>query len=221
MFKKCLTAIAAAACLSSGGSQAGWPFSSEGPRRGSDEWYEMRASDPVGERQKYKFGKIWPRNARPSGPSQLCVHKYHAQSIWPYPYLCEDRAAVRSVWQAQVDNGWQMATTLYAYHFNPDTHELNSAGMMHLQWILESAPTEQRQLFVQSINDAAVNQMRIATVQAAATNLAGPDAILPVALRVTHAVGRPAEEVDWIFEQQNALRVPPRIEYTAPTSKAK
>ena len=221
MIRKTLAALAAAACLSTAYAQAGWPFNSDGPVRGSDEWYEMRASDPVGERQVYKFGKTWPVQPRPTGPKQLWVHKYHAQKYWPYPYQCSDRATVRAVWQAQVNNGWQTATTMYAYHFNAETQALNSAGLQHLQWILESAPVEQRQLYVQSMNDPSVNQMRVSNVQTAATNLAGADAITSVALRVTHAVGRPAEEVNWIYEQQQTLRVPPSIQYTAPASKAK
>ena len=221
MVRKNLAALAAVACLSAGSIQAGWPFSAdEGPRRGTDEWYALRASDPIGERQVYKYGKVWPMRPRPTGPKQLWIHKYHAQKYWPLPYVCDDRAAVRGVWKAQIDNGWQMATTLYDYHFNPDTNTLNTSGEHHLQWILQSAPAESRQLYVQSVNDAAVNQSRVAAVQLAAANLAGPDAVSPVALRMTHAAGRPAEEVSWIFEQQQSLRVPPKIEYTSPASKA-
>lgn len=222
MLRKRWAAIAAVACLSTACVQAGWPFSTdEGPRRGSEEWYAMHADDPVGERQVYRFGKMWPMRPRPTGPKQLAVHKYHTQKYWPYPYVCGDRAAVRGVWQSQVENGWQMATTLYEYHFDRETNTLNGAGQNQLLWIMQSAPAEQRQLYVQSLNDPAANQMRVASVQLAATNLAGADAVPPVALRVTHAAGRPAEEVNWILEQQQALRVPPSIQYTAPTSKAK
>ena len=180
----------------------------------------MHADDPVGERQVYRFGKMWPPHPRPVGPSQLCVHKYHTQKYWPYPYVCSDRAAVRGVWQSQVDNGWQMATTLYEYHFNQETNALNEAGQKQLLWILQSAPAEQRQLSVQSLNDPVANQMRVASVQTAAANLAGADAVPPVTLRVTHAAGRSAEEVNWILEQQLELRVPPTIEYAAPKSNA-
>ena len=221
MIRKSLAAMAAAACLSAAYAQAGWPFSSDGPIRGSDEYYEMHASDPVGERQVYKYGKTWPIQPRPTGPKQLWVHKYHTQKYWPHPYQCDDRATVRAVWQAQINNGWQAATTMYVYHFNEETQALNSAGLQHLQWILESAPAEQRQLYVQSVTDSSLNQTRIANVQQAAANLAGADAVGPVALRVTHSVGRPAEEVSWILEQQQTLRVPPSIQYSAPASKAK
>ena len=221
VLRKRWAAIAAVACLSTACVQAGWPFSTdEGPRRGSEEWYAMHADDPVGERQVYRFGKMWPMRPRPTGPKQLAVHKYHTQKYWPYPYVCGDRAAVRGVWQSQVENGWQMATTLYEYHFDRETNTLNGAGQNQLLWIMQSAPAEQRQLYVQSLNDPAANQMRVASVQMAATNLAGADAVPPVALRITHAAGRPAEEVNWILEQQQALRVPPSIQYTAPTSKA-
>ncbi len=181
----------------------------------------MRANDPIGERQVYKYGRFWPPRPRPTGPNQLWIHKFHTVKYWPQPYQCDDRAAVRGVWQTQIDNGWQTASTFYDYHFNADTQRLNSAGEQHLQWLLQTAPAEQRQLFVQSVNNPGVNQSRVASVQQAATNLTGVDSVAPVALRVTHSAGRPAEEVEWIMEQQQTLRVPPSIQYTAPASKAK
>lgn len=221
LLSKRMVAIGVSACLWTACAQAGWPFTTGGPRRGSDEYYAMHADDPVGERQVYKFGKLWPPRPRPTGPKQLFMHKYHTQKYWPMPYVCGDRAAVRGVWQSQVDNGWEMASTLYEYHFHAESNLLNSAGEAQLLWIVRNAQENQRQLYVQSVNDAVVNQTRISHVQEAAARLAGPDAVTLVALRVTHPAGRPAEEVNWIYEQQQALRTPPQIQYTAPTSKAK
>lgn len=206
-------ACAAMVGLSSASLLAGWPFSSNGPKRGSEEWYAMHAEDPVGDRQVYQYGKFWPPRPRPTGEKQLYMHRYHAAKYWPHPYVCSDREAVRSVWQAQTNNGWEMATTLYEYHFDPETNGLNQAGEKQVRWILQSAPTEHRRIYVQSMNDPAMNQTRVATVQSTIAGLAGTDAMPPVLTRVTHPAGRSAEEVNWIYEQELELRTPPAITY--------
>ena len=92
--------------------------SPNGPKRGTAEYYCQRADDPVGERQKFHHGKAWPPFARPCGPEQTCVHKYHANHYWPYPYNVQDQSDVRLALQTQVNNGWCTATTLYDYHFD-------------------------------------------------------------------------------------------------------
>ena len=91
-------------------------------------WYADRASDPVGSRQRLIKGKFWPPTPRPTGRSQIPSHRYHSAHYWPYPYKCEDRAFVRQVSNSQISNGWVMATTLYSYHFNPDTNQLTRSG---------------------------------------------------------------------------------------------
>lgn len=220
MLHKSLAAVAVVACFSSVELQAGWPFSSDGPPRGSDEWYALRATDPVGERRVYKYGKFWPPQPRPTGPKQLFMHKYHTQKYWPMPYVCGDRDAVYSVWNSQAENGWQMMTTLYDYHFDPVTNALNHSGQQHLLWILQSAPAERRRISVQTSTDATVNQMRVSNVQIAAAGVPGAGPVGDIALRTTPSAGRPAEEVQWIYEQQQTLRTPPQIQYTAPASAA-
>lgn len=221
VLRKSLAALAALACLSTVELQAGWPFTSDGPPRGSDEWYAIHANDPVGERQVYKYGRFWPPQPRPTGPKQLFMHKYHTQKYWPMPYVCGDRDAVYSVWNSQADNGWQSITTLYDYHFDPETNALNHSGQRHLQWILQSAPPERRRISVQASNDPVINQTRVSNVQVAAASVAGASPVSDVALRTTYPAGRPAEEVQWIHEQQQTLRTPPQIQYTAPASSAK
>lgn len=209
-----LAAFAVMACLSAIDLRAGWPFSSNGPPRGSDEWYAMHANDPVGERRVYKFGKFWPPQPRPTGPKQLYVHRYYTQKYWPLPYACEDRAATIAVWDAHTANGWQMATTMYEYHFDPETHALNHSGQAHLNWIMSSVPPERRHISIQASADPTTSQIRLANVQAAAAGYQSSGAV-DIALRSTPAAGRPAEEVQWIYEQQQQLRTPPQIQYTA------
>src|SRR3954447_21920597 len=76
----------AAPCI----AHAGWPFYADGPKEGTPEFYDQRANDPVGERQKYHHGKAWPPYNRPCGPEQTCVHKFHSNVYWPYPYNIQD-----------------------------------------------------------------------------------------------------------------------------------
>lgn len=219
VLRKSLAALAAVACLSTVQLQAGWPFSSNGgPPRGSDEWYAMHADDPVGERQVYKYGKLWPPQPRPTGPKQLAIHKYHTQKYWPMPYVCSDRQAVYSVWNSQAENGWQSITTMYDYHFDPQTNELNHSGQRHLQWILLNAPPERRRVSVQASTEQAINQARVSNVQMAAAAISGSAPLSEITLRNAFPAGRPAEEVQWLHEQQLELRTPPQIQYTAPDS---
>lgn len=180
---------------------AGWPFSSEGPRRGSVEWYEAHACDPVGQRQHYRFGKVWPAATRPIGDAAPVVHRFHHNLYWPHPYTVLDRQAVEQVVQQQIVNGWEQATTLYDYHFDTETQSLNSAGRDHLYWIMSTVPFEFRTAYVQASRvDPSLSSVRLANVQSEAARFVGQDQALPVLLRVTTPVGTPAADVDAIFQ---------------------
>lgn len=213
--------VAALATLSPTASFAGWPFFADnGPRRGTDEYYCNRANEPVGERQKFHHGLAWPPFARPCGPEQTCVGKFHANHYWPYPYNLEDRSDVRLAMQTQVNNGWCVATTMYDYHFDPTTQQLNSAGMQHLNWIFTQAPPAQRHIYITSSADAPMNEIRIQAVQKALAGYSGGDSSLPITLRATHPLGRPATEVEQIFTNAASNALPPAIEYQAVGSAA-
>lgn len=207
----CLLAL----CGTGQSARAGWPFSSEsGVRHGSKEYYEMRAPEPPGRRQKYHYGKLWPPFPRPVGPELPCAHKYHAAHYWPYPYVCEDRAFVRSMIQTQIHNGWLQATTLYEYHFHPLTQELNSAGKTHLHWILSHAPEEFRQAYVAVAEDTEQSNRRVLSVEREIAKVVGDQQGIPVGLRMADPVGRPADEVRKIFVDAQNNQMPPAIEYT-------
>lgn len=180
---------------------ADWPFfsSSDGPHWGTKEYYEMHASDPPGTRQVYKFGKLWPPQPRPVGPQQTCVHKYYHTHYWPHPYNCQDRDAVASFVNMQVSNGWLEQTTLYDYHFDPVTNELNSSGRVHLNWILTHVPTEHQQVNISTSREPARNLARTANVQREIAQAAGANPGLQVVTRLADPVGRPAAEVQSIF----------------------
>jgi len=211
MRRICLMALGA--CLAGAAAEGGWPFSASGePRRGSEEWFAAHSEDPVGARQKYLFGKVWPTRPRPAGPHQHFIHKFHAAHAWPYPYVCDDRRDVHACMDTQVTNGWIEATTLYDYHFDDGTQELNQAGVSHLEWIVSHVPAEYRQTHIASTANPEFNNVRLLSVQKAVSSLAGDNG-LQIASRVTHSVGRPAAEVQAIHESRLTNALPPIISY--------
>lgn len=211
----------AASILCPGTVEAGWPFFvSNGPARGTPEWYEAHAADPPGARQRYSYGKLWPAVPRPVGPPQPLIHKYHSAHYWPHPYVCEDQSIVRNVLQMQVDNGWQEATTLHWYHFDPETQLLNSSGQEHLRWLLTHAPIEYRQAHVASASDPEINTRRVAAVEQAIAGMLGPNGQMAVLLRATDPVATPAIQVYNIFEKAEAGRGAPAIPFTQATGQS-
>lgn len=200
-------------------AQAGWPFFSEdGVRRGSEEYYELHANDPIGQRRRYHHGLWWPIQPRPVGPPQPFIHKYYWTHAWPYPYECWDRGYVNQIWGAQILSGWQAATTLFDYHFDPETQELNSSGLMHLRWIAVHVPEQYRQAYVATAADPSLNSLRLLNVEREMSKLTGGDQTIPVALRTTTVpLGRPAGEVQRIFTASQDNMIAPVIRYVSPT----
>ena len=189
-----------------------WPFTNETPyRRGSEEYYNARSCDPVGQRQRCKYGKIWPAEARPCGPEMTCAHKYYNASIWPYQYIADDRIAVQMTSQAQIANGWAAETTFYDYHFDQYTNELNSSGLGKLVWILNAAPPQYRRAFVAPAQLAGPEEIRMTEIQKEARRLSSEP--LEVDLRHSLSNGRPAQEVEAIFDALRKDPLPPKIDY--------
>jgi hypothetical protein len=189
----------------------------EGPRRYSEEWYEMKGDGPVGARQCYKKGRLWPPYPRPTGEQLSWCQRYHAAHYWPWPYNCQDRAYVREVSDRQVHNGWVCETTLLDYHFD-DKHALNQPGQLHLKWILENVPPQHRTAFVQKTSNEEVNQQRLASVQQVATEMVGSENVPKIELRVASPTGRPALEIDSIRRKEIAAIRIPQITYTSPSA---
>ncbi|MBI1313646.1 hypothetical protein GC176_20330 [bacterium] len=173
------------------------------------DWYARRALDPVGSRRRYVKGKFWPPFPRPEGLSMLPSHRFHTAHYWPYPYVCEDRQSVREYFATQEDAGWEDATTLYDYHFDSDNQTLNRSGLLQLQWIIRNVPDQRRMVYVQAANDVTASNYRIANVQTEVSEMVGLENSLPVMLRVTSPLGRPAVEVDAIQRKsQSSMRIP-------------
>ncbi|EDL60124.1 hypothetical protein [Gimesia maris] len=197
-------------------AEAGWPWSSATCSEDNSKeakWAE-RASRPVGSRQKYKFGELWPPYPRPTGPKQHYWNRYHHAHYWPYPYTCQDRAYVADIMDRQIHNGWTEQNTLYAYHFDKDGNKLTEAGLLHLRWIMEHAPEERRMIFVQTTNNSISSQERLANVQYAASEMSDGRNVPSAMLRVSPTYGRPAREEDMKYRAYVGSILAPRIQYT-------
>ncbi|HUG19847.1 MAG TPA: hypothetical protein VMM56_12765 [Planctomycetaceae bacterium] len=183
-----------------------------GVKRWSRDDYEIRSSLPIGSRQKLWKGKVWPPRPRPTGPKPHLVHRFHATHYWPTPFIEQDRMLVDSVIEQHISNGWREASTLYDYHFDPETNELTHAGQMQIQWLLEMTPANRRTFFVQTSAEVGANELRVTQVQQIASRLSGNGQIPAVELRNSTFHGRPAAEVDYInkayLDSQPIPRVP-------------
>jgi hypothetical protein len=167
----------------------------DGPLPYTEEWYLQRAGDPPGARQLAHHGKLWPPYPRPVGRKQTFSHAFHTAHYWPYPYNCQDRADVLALVNAQSAAGWNLATTLHDYHFDPETQQLTSAGQSQLAWILTSVPQQFRTVFVAQGATAEMGQMRAAAADKYLRDTGVAD-VPPVVTRVDNFPGRPGNEVD-------------------------
>ncbi len=188
-------------------------------------WFADEYDHPGGTRQKYKYGKYWPPYARPVGCKEPYMHRYHRAHYWPYPYNCADRSAVRQVIDQQSYNGWMKYTTLYAYHFNPETQELNQSGRLNLRRIALCTPEKYRTAYVAAAMDPQDCEIRMANVTTALTTICGSEAgAPPIHLRVAQSIGTPAEEVYLIRGAYLQSTPAPRLPYlpygaTAPAAE--
>jgi len=180
------------------------------------DWYGRRALDPVGTRRKYSKGKFWPPYPRPEGLAMLPSHRFHAEHYWPLPYICDDRQYVRTLIARQEDAGWVNNTTLYEYHFEPDTQELNRAGRLHILWVMRNAPQHRRILYVQTADNVRQTDLRLASTRVTTADIVGSAAPPPIIPRVTSPLGRNATEVDAIQRSNRDSQPVPRI--TSPLS---
>jgi hypothetical protein len=180
---------------------------------GSEAWWEAKAELPVGVRQRYAKGKLWPPVPRPTDEPQQFSHTFHATHYWPLPYVYQDRAYVRDLVLAHQTAGWVAATTMFQYYFDPETHELSDAAEIHLRWIVQVSDSPHPEIYVQATDDPLANQKRLDAVTSAVRKLEYSDRKRPVRLRYAQAVGRPALEVDTIRRNELSTMPSPRISY--------
>ena len=123
-------------------------------------------------------------------------HGYRANKMWPWPYVCPDRIAVREPFCIMVSNGWRRQNLLGPHHFNPNTNQLTTAGELRVQWILTQAPPERRNIFVERTLNQEANAERLAAVRDYGIKVSTDGREPLVAETTLMSEGRPASVVD-------------------------
>jgi hypothetical protein len=121
---------------------------------------------------------------------------YHQNVIWPWPYVCPDRAAVREPFAMMVNNGWRRQNLLGEHHFNANSDQLSTAGELKVHWITTQAPPERRNIYVERSLNPEVTERRLAAARDYAARVETGGQVPQVF--DTHLVseGRPAATVD-------------------------
>ncbi len=87
-------------------------------------------------------------------------------SAWPLPFTCMDREAYYALWNAQWSTGLQVAHTLTAEYFHPETNQLNSAGQARVAWIMQNSPASDRVIYVMEDQTGPTVDQRMRNVRA-------------------------------------------------------
>ena len=131
-----------------------------------------------------------------------CVHEvkngYRRNAQWPWPYFCADRMAVREPFDIMVRNGWQRQNLLGAHYFDPVTHQLTTAGQLHVRWILTQAPQGRRQIFIERSVDPTLTSEYVAATREYAMRVAVAGESPEIYETNMMSEGRPASAVDMI-----------------------
>ncbi|MBL4884652.1 MAG: hypothetical protein JKY95_08985 [Planctomycetaceae bacterium] len=202
-------------------ARAGWPWAKRDPNNGlkkySSQWWSHTGSLPVGSRQVYKHGKLWPPRPRPTCEQQTFSQQYHSAHFWPDPYNKHDRNSINAFDAAQTNQGWKIETTLFAHHFNPESNELSKSGREKVLWIIQTQNGSNRHhaVHVQISAENHVNTIRVASVN----NYLGElhdfiEQPLNVVLEMTLPMTRPAREVDLYQKAWVDGMIAPHIPYS-------
>jgi hypothetical protein len=120
----------------------------------------------------------------------------HQNTMWPWPYVCADRVAVREPFSIMINNGWRRQNLLGAHHFNADASELSSAGELRVRWIMTQAPANRRSIFIERDLERTITEQRLATVRDYAAQVAVDGQAAQVMETHLASEGRPASVVD-------------------------
>jgi hypothetical protein len=145
---------------------------------------------------------------------------YRVNSVWPWPYICPDRAAVREPFAMMIDNGWRRQNLLGPHHFDPVKGTLTTAGELKVHWIMTQTPPERRTIFVERSLDSTITTQRIEAAREYAVQVA-TDGRTPQ-VTDTHLVseGRPAAVVDATFIRFHESMPPPVLPAPVGTSSS-
>jgi hypothetical protein len=121
---------------------------------------------------------------------------YRQNKVWPWPYVCADRIAVREPFCLMVNNGWRRQNLLGPHHFTENSVKLTSAGELRIRWIMTQAPGERRTIFIERDVNPAVTAERLATARDYASQVSTDGQIAQVVETHLISEGRPASVVD-------------------------
>ncbi len=121
-------------------------------------------------------------------------HGYKENSMWPWPYVCADRIAVREPFCIMINNGWRRQNLLGPQYFT-EAGQLNSAGELRVRWIMTQAPPNRRTIFVERDLNPTVTADRVAAIRNYSTQVA-PTHIAQIVESDLMSEGRPAAIVD-------------------------
>lgn len=91
--------------------------------------------------------------------------EYHRNNDWPQPYSSLAEHSVRDPLQLQADNARVQLATLWDYHFESGTAQLNSMGIKRLQNIVTQSGTLGQVVFVQRTPSTTETELRVEQVR--------------------------------------------------------
>ena len=158
-----------------------------------------------------------------SSPADAQNHKWveavktdwHRMNHWPKPFTLADRQAMRSPFATMIENGWQRQNTLGSYLFDPETHEISSAGKVQLRWILTEAPDNRHQVYVQQGESLNVTAARVDSVQQSIAAMMPNGTMPPVEQTRRGPVGVAAGVIDAVYRKYDSSIVEPRLPSSA------
>jgi hypothetical protein len=121
---------------------------------------------------------------------------YYANKMWPWPYTCPDRVAVREPFNMMVDAGCRRQNLLGPHHFNPETNQLTTAGELRVQWIMTQTPPNRRDIYIERSFNPDTNATRFANVRDYAARVSPDGQSPPIQETYLVSEGRPAAVVD-------------------------
>jgi hypothetical protein len=115
--------------------------------------------------------------------------EYHRNDYWPQPYRSLAERSVREPLDLQAANAAQHLATLWDYHFDAGTAQLNSMGQKRLQNIVGQSAGPTQIVYVQRTSSTTETELRLARVREELTllDLAG------IEFDVAEANSRPTE----------------------------
>jgi len=139
-------------------------------------------------------------------------------NCWPQPFVVPDRAAVYRPMAIQVAKGWKAQTTVSDHHFEAEGAQLNQAGRLKVQWIVNNVPPRYRTVYVQQGPNREATAGRLDEVQQIVVQLIPQGELPGVLASHSGSHSHPAEYVDKVYRMFNESTPSPRLPQSANTS---